>query len=337
MVLLSLIVAAAAIVAGPPSFLEQVAGQLATSPAKAAALIRERFKSADLAVGISPYKEGSTVLFAVDPGAGKHVGSVSGDNLTEMSLPSVDGLLMAVVKLRKGQGTTVNYTVDGKATGKTYSLEVYEPNAYVETPPGGRKGELREMGEWKSTIFPNTTRKWFVYLPPQFDPTKEYPVLVGTDAQWDRQWQANALENCAREGLIPPTVGIFIEPGQDKPGNYAFRSREYDRLSPDYGNFLLNEIFPEVQKIVKLSPDPRLRASVGVSSGGICGFTSCWQHPEAFSTVISSVGSFDNIAYGESLREGGHNYPFLIRLTDKKPIRAFLQDGTRDLDNQFGN
>jgi enterochelin esterase family protein len=49
------------------------------------------------------------------------------------------------------------------------------------------------------------------------------------------------------------------------------------------------------------------------------------------------VGSFDNIAYGESLREGGHNYPFLIRLTDKKPIRAFLQDGTRDLDNQFGN
>jgi enterochelin esterase family protein len=137
--------------------------------------------------------------------------------------------------------------------------------------------------------------------------------------------------------LIPPTVGIFIEPGQDKPGNYAFRSHEYDRLSPDYGNFLLNEIFPEVQKIVKLSPDPRLRACVGVSSGGICGFTSCWQHPGAFSTVISSVGSFDNIAYGESLREGGHNYPFLIRLTDKKPIRAFLQDGTRDLDNQFGN
>jgi enterochelin esterase family protein len=337
MVLLSLIVAATAMVAGPPSFLEQVAGQLATSPAKAAALIRERFKPADLAVGISPYKEGLTVLFAVDPGTGKHSGAVSGDNLSETLLPSVDGLLMAVVKLRQGQGTTVNYTVDGKATGKTYNLEVYEPNPFVETPPSGRKGELREMGEWKSTIFPNTTRKWFVYLPPQFDPTKEYPVLVGTDAQWDRQWQANALENCAREGLIPPTVGIFIEPGQDKPGNYAFRSREYDRLSPDYGNFLLNEIFPEVQKIVKLSPDPRLRASVGVSSGGICGFTSCWQHPEAFSTVISSVGSFDNIAYGESLREGGHNYPFLIRLTDKKPIRAFLQDGTRDLDNQFGN
>jgi enterochelin esterase family protein len=74
-----------------------------------------------------------------------------------------------------------------------------------------------------------------------------------------------------------------------------------------------------------------------VSSGGICGFTTCWEHPESFSTVISAVGSFDDIAHGASLREGGHNYPFIIRLSDKKPIRVFLQDGENDLDNQFGN
>jgi enterochelin esterase-like enzyme len=99
----------------------------------------------------------------------------------------------------------------------------------------------------------------------------------------------------------------------------------------------LTEIFPEVEKIVKISHEPSQRACIGVSSGGICGFTSCWQHPEEFSAVISAVGSFDNIAHGESLMEGGHNYPFLIRLSDKKPIRAFLADGSHDLDNQFGN
>jgi enterochelin esterase family protein len=257
--------------------------------------------------------------------------------LPETSLRKCGGLMAGVLHLKEGQGTTVVYSVDGAPRAKSYNLEVYTPNPAVSAPAGGRKGELRPMGEWKSNVFPGTTRKWYVYLPPNLDATYEHPVLIGTDAQWDREWQANALENCARMNLIPPTVGIFIEPGQDRPGNYAFRSREYDRLSPDYSTFLLAEILPEVQKLVRLSADPAKRACVGVSSGGICGFTACWQRPDAFSTVISAVGSFDNIAHGESNTEGGHNYPFLIRLYDKKPIRAFLQDGTRDLDNQFGN
>ncbi len=334
---LGLAVAMVATLGNQSSFLEQVSNALKNEPLQAESLIRHKFKAEDLVTGIAPYKEGVKVLFAVEAGPGQHRGSVGGDNLPESTLTQIGSLLVSTTTLRPGQGTTVNYIVDGKAVGKTHNLEVYLPNSTCDTPPGGRKGELRDMGEWKSTIFPNTTRKWFVYLPPGFDTNHAYPVLIGTDAQWDRQWQANALENCAREGLIPPTVGIFIEPGQDKPGTYAFRSHEYDRLSGDYSKFLLTEIFPEVQKIVKLSPDPHQRACVGVSSGGICGFTSCWQHPESFGVVISSVGSFDNIAHGDSLMEGGHNYPFLIRLTDPKPIRAFLQDGTHDLDNQFGN
>lgn len=325
-----------------PTFLQKLDGAfdskiLRGTPLSAEALIREKFKPADLATGIQPYKEGVDVLFAIDPGPGRHHVTVKGDNLKETKFRRAGSLLAVVVRLRPMQGTTVQYFVDGKPTAKTYNLEVYTPNATANTPPGGRKGEIRDMGEWKSTIFPDTTRKWYVYLPPNLDPNREYPVLIGTDAQWDKEWQANGLENCAREGKIPPTVGIFIEPGQDKPRNYKFRSHEYDRLSPDYSNFLLTEIIPQVEKIVKLSKDPSQRACIGVSSGGICGFTSCWQRPEAFSTFISAVGSFDDIAHGESLTEGGHNYPFIIRLSDKKPIRAFLQDGTHDLDNQFGN
>jgi len=49
-----------------------------------------------------------------------------------------------------------------------------------------------------------------------------------------------------------------------------------------------------------------------------------------FTKVVSHVGSFVNI-------RGGHVYPALIRKTDRKPIRVFLQDGENDLDNQHGN
>lgn len=337
MLALNVVVAAVAMFAMQGSFFNQINASLKSDPKQAESLIRAKFKPEDLANGIQPYKEALDVILAVDPGAGSHSGYVMGDNLDRIELVHAGGLLVASAHLRSGQGTTVNYVVDGKTLGKTYNLEVYPDNPAVNPPPGGRKGELREMGEMKSATYPNTTRKWYVYLPPAFDSAKEYPVLIGTDAQWDREWQANAIENCAREGKIPPTVGIFIEPGQDKPGNYSNRSYEYDRLSGDYSKLLLTEVMPQVEKIVKLSHDPSQRACVGVSSGGICGFTSCWEHPEEFSTFISAVGSFDDIAHGESLKEGGHNYPFILRLSEKKPIRAFLQDGSRDLDNQFGN
>ena len=58
--------------------------------------------------------------------------------------------------------------------------------------------------------------------------------------------------------------------------------------------------------------------------------TVAWERPNEFSKVLSWVGSFTNIASGESRREGGHNYEALIRKSPKKPIRIFLQDGRND-------
>src|SRR5207253_189003 len=72
------------------------------------------------------------------------------------------------------------------------------------------------------------------------------------------------------------------------------------------------------------------RAICGISSGGICAFTVAWQRPDLFSKVLSHVGSFTNI-------RGGDVYPGLIRKSEKKPIRVFLQDGENDLDNVHGN
>ena len=90
------------------------------------------------------------------------------------------------------------------------------------------------------------------------------------------------------------------------------------------------EILPEVGKRYKLSDDPALRAICGISSGGICAWTVAWERPDQFSKVLSHVGSFTNI-------RGGHVYPAVIRKTEPKPIRIFLQDGTNDLDNLHGS
>jgi enterochelin esterase family protein len=311
---------------------------MASDPAAAAKLIRARFPKDQLGGGIQPYVEGTRVLFAAEMGAGMSV--VDNDMppvKTVLDLKQLDENLAAGIKtFHDGDALRAIY-YNGRPASRPMEVEVYDRNPFTELPAGGMKGELRAMGELKSKTFPGTTRQWFVYLPPGFDKSTPHPVLIGCDAQWDRQWMANALENCAAGGMIPPTVGVFIEPGQDKPGSYSNRSKEYDSLNGDYSKFLLEEILPEVEKIVPLSHKPEDRAVTGMSSGGICSFTSCWEHPDQFGTAISFVGSFANIASGESKREGGHNYPFLIRKMEKKPIRVFLQDGANDLNNDHGD
>ena len=57
---------------------------------------------------------------------------------------------------------------------------------------------------------------------------------------------------------------------------------------------------------------------------------AAWERPDAFGKVVSHCGSFTNI-------RGGYIYPPLIRKTDNKPIRVFLQYGANDLDNVYGN
>jgi enterochelin esterase family protein len=194
---------------------------------------------------------------------------------------------------------------------------------------------------WKSTVFPDTVRDYWVYVPAQYDAKKPACVMVFQDG--DNYQKANGqfrvpivFDNLIHKKEMPVTIGIFINPGTIPPAEGTQgkarpnRSFEYDTLSDQYARFLEQEILPEVAKSYNLRTDAAGRAIGGISSGGICAFTVAWQRPDLFSKVLSHVGSFTNI-------RGGDVYPGLIRKTEKKPIRVFLQDGSNDLDNAAGN
>jgi enterochelin esterase family protein len=194
---------------------------------------------------------------------------------------------------------------------------------------------------WESSkIFPGTVRDYWVYVPKQYDNSKPAGVMVFQDGEWYQNRAGDfrvptVFDNLIHKGEMPVTIGIFINPGVFPPEKEGAkprsnRSYEYDSLSDEYARFLLEEILPEVGKTYKLTDDPSGRAIGGISSGGICAWTVAWERPDAFRKVLSHVGSFTNI-------RGGHVYPAIIRKTEPKPIRIFLQDGEGDLDNLFGN
>jgi enterochelin esterase family protein len=204
---------------------------------------------------------------------------------------------------------------------------------------GVPKGRLEGPFLFKSNILKHTTRKYWIYVPAQYDPEKPACVLVFQDGQRAINPRGVlrvpvVMDNLIHKKEMPVTIGIFITPGQrgdDYPDSIGLdnpnsRSIEYDSLGDRYARFIVEEMLPEVGKQFNLTKDPKGRAIAGASSGAICAFTVAWERPNEFRKVISLIGSFTNL-------RGGHIYPEMIRLSKRKPIRVFIQDGIHDNPN----
>jgi enterochelin esterase family protein len=221
------------------------------------------------------------------------------------------------------------------------AAEDYPLGPDSQPQPGVPQGEVRKFTFETSKIFPGTKRDWWLYVPKQYDAAKPACAMVFFDgggfAKPDSGFRVPVVfDNLIAKKEMPVTVGIFISPGTvpgSEPGKAARsnRSYEYDSMGDLNARFVVEEIIPEVRKLVKLTDDPAGWGTCGTSSGGIAAFTLAWEKPDHFQKVISYIGSFTNI-------RGGYDYPALIRKTkDKpKPLRVFLQDGAADLDNLHG-
>lgn len=193
---------------------------------------------------------------------------------------------------------------------------------------------------WTSKIFPGTVRDYWLYVPAQYEASKPACVMVFQDGggyvNTNGQYRVpNVFDNLIHRKEMPVTIGIFINPGVVPAASSNAlprfnRSFEYDGLGDQYARFLLEEILPEVAKDYNLTTNAAGRAIAGASSGAICAFTVAWERPEEFSKVFSTIGTYVGL-------RGGNDYPTLIRKTEPKPIRIFLQDGSADLNIYGGN
>ena len=195
--------------------------------------------------------------------------------------------------------------------------------------------------EWESKLYRNTFREYYVYVPAQYDSTKPAALMVFQDGQAYVDEAGDfrvpiVYDNLIYQKKLPITICLFINPGHSskeypaKPWNASNRADEYDVLNDKYVTMLLDEIIPELRKKYTISGDRKMHGIGGISSGAICAFTAAWQRPDYFHKVLSHVGSYTDI-------RGGHNYPPIIRKNQKKDIKIFLQDGTNDLNIEFGD
>lgn len=221
------------------------------------------------------------------------------------------------------------------------SAERYPPGPDSQVQPGVPQGELIEYEFAASKLFPGTVRQVTLSVPRQYDPATPACVYVNQDGV---QFNApTVFDNLIAQGEMPVTIGVFVRPGvvPAREGAAAVdrvnRSFEYDGLGDAYVRFLTEELLPDVEtrttadgRPIRLSPAGRDRAIGGASSGAIAAFTAAWERPGAFTRVFSSIGTYTGL-------RGGHNYLTLVRKYEPKPLRIFLQDGSGDLNNAFGD
>lgn len=196
-------------------------------------------------------------------------------------------------------------------------------------------GEVLKRSFDSSKIYPMTTRDYWIYVPASYDASQPACLFVCLDGITYNA--PTVFDNLIADGQMPVTIGVFVNPGVVRDANGGVirynRSNEFDRTDGTFARFLIEELLPDVERQttsdgrpIRLSTDPNDCAIAGSSSGGICAFSAAWARPDRFGRVFSAVGTYVSM-------RGGNEYQAVIRKTEPKPLRIFLQDGLYDVWN----
>ena len=214
----------------------------------------------------------------------------------------------------------------------------YSLAADSQPQAGVPRGTLSAHTLAPGKFFPGTPHNYQVYVPAQYDASRPAAFMIfldGSGYAGNNVRVPVVLDNLIARRDVPPMIAMFIDPGvmpalSDQAQNRYERIFEYDSLTPRFANFLIEELVAEVAKRYNLSKDPNDRGIAGISTGGVGAFVAAWNRPDQFRRVITWVGSFGNF-------RGADRLPGLIRRTEPRPLRVFMQTGRQDLVNYAGS
>jgi len=250
-------------------------------------------------------------------------------------------------QLRVGTSHRFHYLVSGAKFGGSVDVPAYAPDSYAR--PGVPQGRLSEKLVHVSKLYGGMETNYWIYVPAQYNPAAPAALMVWQDGE--RYITRNVEESCRlcpslyrlqevtdnliHDKKIPVMIHVFVSPGtlNGKP----LRSILYDTVSDKYGQFLIEELLPEVYAKYNIRKDAYSRAIQGQSSGGIAAFTVAFNRPEAFSRVYTVVGSFTALQWKPGELDGGNIYPFKVRREPKRNLRVWMNDGSEDQEAPSGS
>jgi len=205
---------------------------------------------------------------------------------------------------------------------------VLTPDSLVQ--PGVPRGTLTWHTLAPGNFYPGTPHRYAVYRPARLPVGQAASYMIFLDGTGAIQGMhvPVVLDNLIARGDLPPLVGIFVDPGilpvlSPEQQNRYERIFEYDSLSDRFVSFLLEELVPAVAQEQLLSDRADDHAIAGVSTGAVGAFVAAWQRPNQFHRLLSLIGTYVDM-------KGAEELPSLVRKTEPRPLRVFMQDGRND-------
>jgi enterochelin esterase-like enzyme len=219
-----------------------------------------------------------------------------------------DGVWMGTTAAPEDEGFHYYHlTVDGGTFNDPGTLNFYGSTRWesgIEIPAHDRDFyALKDVphGRVQQVLFPskstNTSRRAFVYTPPEYDTdlTRRYPVLYlqhgwGEDeTAWSNQGHANLImDNLIAEGKIRPFLIVMT---YGMTNNVRIGGMAGFSIEP-FETVLIDELIPYIDNHFRTLSDQPHRAMAGLSMGGMETRTITLKHLDKFSHIgLFSGGS----------------------------------------------
>lgn len=197
------------------------------------------------------------------------------------------------------------------------------------------EGELSTYTFTGKQYKPGTVFSYTVYISKYYDDKSPAAIIINLDEL--NKEQVMAMEELAGNEKAPAFVAIGIEPGKLPPTlesgmERGMRRDEYDLVGPEFPDFLIEELIPEVcsKENLHISEEPDMHMISGGSSGALCSWNAAWYRNDYFRRVYLASPSFHAMG-------GAEDFPFLIRKFEPRPIRAYVTYGEDEPDGYFGS
>jgi enterochelin esterase-like enzyme len=182
-----------------------------------------------------------------------------------------------------------------------------------------------QMSNAASKYYPGGSRQVTVYSPVGYVANTPAPVLVVQDGTQYGPELMTVMDNLIAANRIPKTLGIMINPGTDRSG-------EYDTVSDVYFKFVTEEVIPlaETMAKVKVTTDPQGRAAMGGSSGAPAAMGMAWFGD--FLRIMTYSGTFVNLKSSTMYPHGAWEYGenLIPNAPVKDGLRIALEVGSMD-------
>lgn len=214
-----------------------------------------------------------------------------------------------------------HYQWSGFGPNSELRMPEWKPEPLTEVIPEASKGSMSDNILIESSNLGYNVQ-YQVYLPVGYQDLSNIPVIYILDGQEYSDDRLGAskivLDNLIHLKKIKPVMAVFVDPTNPEDPEENRRADEFG-TNPEYNDFFVDELLPEIKTNYKVSDKRNETALLGTSLGGLNTTYIGFKNPDVFGNLAIQAPAFwyrENEIYG------------LVRETEKADFNIYMSVGT---------